>query len=230
MPSSDGRIVSHLGASVISVWPWLDGRSATEGVHGTHEDAVATLCSVRRVHDHATRLDDKRLVEDWSIPKLSELEVQLEDPEHSNPEFPYAMEANQLLTSQRSRVRTWIDQYRDCLDQLAGAELPLVVTHGEPHAANVIHTGVGAVLIDWDTVRIAPRERDLWTFGADAIADGYGPSSLSPVALEAYRLQWLLTEISLFAGQLSERPARSGDGDIALHAFRAYLESDGDSS
>ena len=37
-----------------------------------------------------------------------------------------------------------------------------VVTHGEPHPVNVMQTDAGRVLIDWDTVAIAPPERDLW--------------------------------------------------------------------
>jgi spectinomycin phosphotransferase len=36
-----------------------------------------------------------------------------------------------------------------------------VVTHGEPHRANVIRDGQELHLVDWDTTLLAPRERDL---------------------------------------------------------------------
>ena len=57
----------------------------------------------------------------------------------------------------------------------ASAEVSWVVTHGEPHAGNVMRTSEGRVLVDWDTVALAPPERDLWMLvagGADA-ADLY---------------------------------------------------------
>ena len=39
----------------------------------------------------------------------------------------------------------------------------LVVTHGEPHAGNVMRRSDGRhLLVDWDTVAVAPPERDLW--------------------------------------------------------------------
>ena len=36
------------------------------------------------------------------------------------------------------------------------------MTHGEPHAGNVMRTDEGRLLVDWDTVALAPPERDLW--------------------------------------------------------------------
>ena len=39
----------------------------------------------------------------------------------------------------------------------------VVLTHGEPHPGNTMRTEDGWRLIDWDTARIAPPERDLWS-------------------------------------------------------------------
>jgi spectinomycin phosphotransferase len=36
-----------------------------------------------------------------------------------------------------------------------------VLTHGEPHPANLLSAGGSLLLIDWDTVGLAPPERDL---------------------------------------------------------------------
>jgi aminoglycoside phosphotransferase (APT) family kinase protein len=50
---------------------------------------------------------------------------------------------------------------------MIGGLSPLVLTHGEPHAANTIKTDSGLVLIDWDSALIAPRERDLWSLALE---------------------------------------------------------------
>ena len=100
----------------------------------------------------------------------------------------------------------------------------LVATRGEPHAANVVHTAAGPMLIDWDTVRWAPRERDLWSLVDQAgFGEGYGDTSLNAAALEVYRLQWSLAEIADFAMSLSTAPKRNPDREIAIRELRGYL-------
>ena len=49
----------------------------------------------------------------------------------------------------------------------AAADVRLVITHGEPHPGNLIRTGNGLAMVDWDTVALAPRERDLWMLADD---------------------------------------------------------------
>ncbi len=98
-----------------------------------------------------------------------------------------------------------------------------MITHGEPHAANVVHTEAGPVLIDWDTVRLAPRERDLWVLAGYRTWQSYGEAALDPALLEAYRLRWHLTDIALFVPDLLEAPARSPDLDIAFQEVGRYL-------
>jgi spectinomycin phosphotransferase len=75
-----------------------------------------------------------------------------------------------------------------------------VVTHGEPHAVNIIRTEVSHWLVDWDTVAMAPAERDLWMLvgdpGDDATAysdsTGHQPD---PLAMDFFRLMWDLKDL-----------------------------------
>ena len=77
------------------------------------------------------------------------------------------------------------------------------MTHGEPHPVNFLRTDAGRVLVDWDTVALAPPERDLWMVlrdtGDDATrytdATGHRPD---PVALEFFRLMWDLSDLAAY--------------------------------
>ncbi len=60
-----------------------------------------------------------------------------------------------------------IGAYGSWLGKVASREDRLVITHGEPHAANVMGSPGGLVLVDWDTVLLAPPERDLWGIADD---------------------------------------------------------------
>ena len=53
-------------------------------------------------------------------------------------------------------------EYDSLAADVASLDDAWVVTHGEPHSGNFIASPDGAMhFVDWDTVRLGPRERDL---------------------------------------------------------------------
>lgn len=77
------------------------------------------------------------------------------------------------------------------------------MTHGEPHSGNVVRHGPAAMhVVDWDTVRVAPRERDLrdvlrgpgdpaWC----AYRESAGDVEWRPEVAELFHAWWDLSEI-----------------------------------
>jgi spectinomycin phosphotransferase len=106
----------------------------------------------------------------------------------------------------------------------------MVLTHGEPHAANTINTGRGIVLIDWDTALVAPRERDLLSLAReeplslDHYATKAGITPL-PDLLESYRLRWDLTEVSLYVSVFRAPHADTADTRVAWDGLRDSLQA-----
>jgi spectinomycin phosphotransferase len=82
-----------------------------------------------------------------------------------------------------------------------------VVTHGEPHAANVMRTKDGRVLVDWDTVALAPRKRDFWMLVDD---DQHDP------ALDFFRLTWDLKDIAEYLNALRS-PHEENEDTVRQH-------------
>ena len=87
-----------------------------------------------------------------------------------------------------------------------------VVTHGEPHTGNVVRTPDGPRLVDWETLALAPRERDLRdVLGAAEGEDpwyayveaGGRPEPLSPDTVELFALQWHLSEVTEYSVRFS---------------------------
>ena len=77
-----------------------------------------------------------------------------------------------------------------------------------------IRTDDGLVLIDWDTVAIAPRERDLWM-----LDDGSGDRD----GVELYWLCWALEDLALDANVLRGPHEDNADTRKALRAIETYL-------
>ena len=67
-----------------------------------------------------------------------------------------------LLDAHAPDLDVLLRTYEDLARRVASREDRFVITHGEPHAANAITAPSGLVLVDWDTVLLAPPERDLW--------------------------------------------------------------------
>ena len=69
------------------------------------------------------------------------------------------------MADRAGRLRERLADFDRRVDEASGADL--VVTHGEPHPGNLVMVEDSPVLVDWDTVGLAPPERDLWL-----VADG----------------------------------------------------------
>src|SRR5262249_25249195 len=77
-----------------------------------------------------------------------------------------------------------------------------VVTHGEAHRANVLRTDEGLALVDWDTVALAPPERDLWFAVDDGAAAAALGAEVNEVALDYFRLAWDLKDVAEYLNVL----------------------------
>jgi spectinomycin phosphotransferase len=105
-----------------------------------------------------------------------------------------------------------------------------VITHGEPHAANVMHDGERFSLIDWDTVGFAPPERDLWMVVGDGeeeasvYADATG-HVIDDAASNLFRLTWDLNDTAAFIHQLRSPHGHNEDTVMAYEGLISCVTS-----
>ncbi|MCO8273467.1 aminoglycoside phosphotransferase family protein [Actinoplanes sp. TRM 88003] len=176
------------------------------------------------------------LATDLRLPGRADLEAALADRHHPWTTGPYAEPARQTLIRHAPRVADWLQEF----DERAAAVSPRtdwVVTHGEPHPGNVLRTPGGPRLIDWDTARLAPPERDLWMltstmFGAppendDTVLTHYEHRTGHSVArgtLAFYRLWWTLADLAIYTDELRHPHTAGPDRDDSLRYLTAYFE------
>jgi spectinomycin phosphotransferase len=84
------------------------------------------------------------------------------------------------------------------------------------------------VLIDWDTVALAPPERDLWML----VGDSAGQASIytdatarepDQTAVDFFRLTWALADTAAFTHQLRSPHRHSEDTVRAFEALSYYM-------
>lgn len=83
-----------------------------------------------------------------------------------------------------------------------------------------MRSGGRLLLIDWDTVGLAPPERDLWMVAGDgtSAADHYAELTgrrVSGAAIDLYRLRWSLDDIALFVREIRDPHERDEATELA---------------
>jgi len=121
------------------------------------------------------------------------------------------------------RIRELLGEFDRLVGEVPGNDQ--VVTHGEPHPGNVLRGPAGPRLIDWDTVQLAPPERDLWLL-PDALHAEYTRRTGRPVsaaALALYRLRWQLADIAVYVDELRRARETTEDTTAAWTYLNRYL-------
>ncbi len=193
-----------------ALYPFLDGTSYPFGDFRTvaHRDAV--LGMVARLHDVADPATTGALPDDLVVPRRDDLSVAIDELGQHWDSGPYGELARELLDRHATDVERLLDQYDRIAAGLVQRPERMVLSHGEPHAANTVMTGDGWRLVDWDTTMIAAPERDLWMMAKadDSVIDAYEAITERNViqdGLDGYRLWWDLSEICGYIALLRDQ-------------------------
>lgn len=222
-----GAVGVVAGRWLLTVTPYVEGEC---GPGDYADDAQRAFVARALGALHATPPPDR--IRSWhpGPPCRADLERLLETVD--GPEWtggPFSESVRIALRDNAAQLRMLIIRY----DSLAAAALERrgdwVPTHGEPHTANVLWAGAGPLLVDWESMRLAPRERDLGAVLRDA--DGAEPLSayvamggtvdLDADMVELFDLEWWLWETGQYAARF--HAPHTGDADEERF-HRAFLE------
>ncbi|MGW6286576.1 phosphotransferase [Streptomyces sp. NPDC055107] len=200
--TGDGETLLRLtDRYAVSVFPYVDAPTGHFGqvlAPGARRKLVERLAQL-----HATRPPSTTPVHEPALPGRPAIEAALADPQRFRADAgPYAQRCQALLTANYAALRSTLERFDSGTAQLTSdaSTAATVVTHGEPHPGNVLDPGGRTLLVDWDTVALAPPERDLW-LATDAPEDltryaeltGHRPD---PTLLAYYELRWSLDDMA----------------------------------
>lgn len=123
---------------------------------------------------------------------------------------PLSARAQTALIAHLPAIDAWVTRYHRLAEEAASR--PGVPTHGEPDLHNQLLTEHGTLLVDWESLKLAPAERDLRALGAG------GPMA------EMFDLEWRLDEVQQYAVWF-QQPHPGGADDLeAVEGLVAELE------
>lgn len=227
--TSSGETLQRIGPRhTIALFPFVAGQA---GRYGDYDAATraAVVTMLAELHQATPAVASFAHSIDLKLPGRRRLEATLEALNETWTGGPFSERARQALTRHASDVAELLALYDRLSGAVAKRNSDWVVTHGEPHAANVISTPESHVLVDWDTVALAPPERDLWILvedGADDAATSYANArghQLDQAALDYFRLRWDLADIAAFTGVLRSAHGDNNDTKKAYEALTSCL-------
>jgi spectinomycin phosphotransferase len=211
----------------ISVFEYVDGEPGQWGrpLRPRARDELVAMLALLHRSSPAVRTPVRCSLD---VPGRGEFEQALDDLGRPWDGGPLSELARRELARHVNAVVRSLDDLDRFAAWFAATDANAVVTHGEPHPGNLVHTATGVALVDWDTVAVARPERDLWMMAdADAtIVTDYRELTgvtLDREALVAYRLIWALADLAAFTVQLRSEHDGNADAENALAAIKAIL-------
>jgi spectinomycin phosphotransferase len=181
----------------LALFPSIEGTAGSWGGYETDADRLAVVELVAELHRVPAAARDCG----FELPGREHLESALREldvPWTGGPLAEPTRDAMRVAAPVLSDLLAHADRLR------AEAEAEgtrSVVTHGEPHSGNILRTGAGPVLVDWDTVGLAPPERDLWMLSGPGMEERYG-LGVNAAALDYFRLAWDLKDLAEYLNVL----------------------------
>lgn len=111
------------------------------------------------------------------------------------PAGPYDLVLRQALRSNNSLLTDLRAEAREIGQRCAAAGGPMVLTHGEPSAANWVTTGTRILMVDWGGAAWAPPARDWFHMRRTMLF----PVESKDIFDHFYALRWRLSEIAEYA-------------------------------
>ncbi len=198
IPTSGGGSLRRMGERhTVALYPFVAGEGGRWGPYepGARAAVISMLAELHR----ATPPGSMRTL-GLELAGRRRLETAIREVNETWLGGPLSEPARQAFSGHAADVAEFLslaDRFAAGVERRGAA---WVVTHGEPHAGNLMRAGGGHLLVDWDTVALAPRERDLWWF-ADEPGDLAAYTDLAgrevdPEAVDFFRLAWDLNDVA----------------------------------
>lgn len=239
--STSGRLWTRLERFALILCPFVAGQ---DGFNRPLDDEqwVALGTALSRVHD--ADLPDEiraRLPRETFSPRCRE-EVR---------EYQRYLETQTFSDLVSSNLAALMRSYRDVIDRLVrragelaailrSRPLDFVLCHADLHAGNVLLDRYGRLfVVDWDTLLLAPKERDLMFIGAgiggvwesereaSLFFRGYGPVEVDPDLIAYYRHERIVEDVAAYCAEILESAPGNKDRAPGLHRLASQFLPNG---
>ena len=229
MPTSKGETVRRLAARhTVALFPFVDGEAGRYGEY-TATDRAAVIAMLAELHVATPAVASVARSVGLEISGRDQLENGLRELDQKWLGGPFSEPAREALARHASVVAGLLAFADRLAADVGSRDGNWVITHGEPHAGNIMRTSEGYLLVDWDTVALAPPERDLWMVARDGTDDAASYTEttghrLDEAAVTFFRLTWDLKDLAERVNEL-RTPHQDTEDTASAYEWTATCSS-----
>lgn len=152
-----------------------------------------------------------------------------------------ASELGAFLKQKESTIHELLNQAEKLAAALKAQSEPFVLCHADSHAGNVLIDAQGDFyIVDWDTLILAPKERDLMYVGGGQFLNkrsvakekhlfyqGYGQTDVNPAGISYYLCERIVEDIAAYGEQIMVSTAGGEDRINGLHQLMSQFDAGG---
>lgn len=149
-----------------------------------------------------------------------------------------AIELVEFIKEKDDVIRTLINYSQELIGELSLASEEFVLCHGDLHFWNLLIDKQNYLyLIDWDTVILAPKERDLMFIGSkiddlwntrqdiDLFYEGYGMTEINKLVQDYFRADRIIEDLAIMCDSICFSSMSEEDKCQTLGFFKANFQS-----
>lgn len=211
LTNSSGELWTDFADYTIILYPYVEGHNGAER-HLSEKQWFALGKTVKKLHalNPSSKAIEAIPKETFSTIWCSIVKDALASVDKRDISDPISQKMSLLLQKNKETLLDMIEQTEALAAALKQASLSSVICHADMHGWNMLINQNNIVhLIDWDTVILAPKERDLMFIGAGIhdtgrtydeenalFYQGYGNVDINYKALAYYRFARIIEDIS----------------------------------
>lgn len=183
----------EVGENILIIQKFIEGVSTTK--YNSEKLAIV----LKNLHELQISKSVRTILEDYDV----SYEIKYEDSIQS---IIHKYEVLKFLENSLIDLENYYTEIKTLSTTLNEKSFNNVYTHGDSHN-NIISNNDQIFLVDWDSVMLAPRERDLFLYlNNKKFMDAYGlqESELNPELIRFYRLERLFNDINGFVEKITE--------------------------
>ncbi|MFN8473456.1 MAG: aminoglycoside phosphotransferase family protein [Anaerolineae bacterium] len=225
----DGRLWTRVSDFAATLYPFVEGWNGREAPP-LERHWVELGVALRAMHtlelppSLAERIPRETFSSYWRD-MVRGFQARVEDTVYAES---VAARCAQFVREKRREINGLVARAEELAEELHAQPPPYVLCHGDIHAWNLLIEADGALyIVDWDTLILAPKERDLMFVGAGlGIGDtpeeaalfyrGYRATDINLDALAYYRFERIVEDIAAFCQQLLLTDEGGADREQAL--------------
>jgi len=215
--TQSGQFWADLGEYKLILYPFIEGH------HGYHQKmtaehwaefgrALKQLHSANQLPEIMADLRREAFSAQWG----QLVKRHLEDVKSNNYADPVARELAAFLRANADLTTVLINRAAQLVQDLRKHPRDVVLCHGDIHGWNLLITANNQLfIVDWDTLVLAPKERDLMFIGGGIgnsghtppeetalFYRGYGKTDVDQNAIAYYRCERILEDIAIYCDQI----------------------------